>query len=97
MVLTRWFGVTLSDADRCPANEKSDIEAIAEQSLLMQSNAAAQQHRSLCRGTHASGICVRAQFEIADLTVDRAPDLAARLAKGIFGESWRISRCRAVR
>ena len=86
MVLTRWFGVTVSDADRCPANEKSDIEAIAEKSLLMQSNAAAQQHRSLCRGTHASGICVRGQFEIPDLSVGRAPELAARLAKGIFAK-----------
>jgi hypothetical protein len=84
MVLTRWFGVTLSDNDRCPASEKSDIEAIAARSLLMQSSAAAQQHRSLCRGTHASGICVRAEFEVSDLSVGRAPELAARLAKGIF-------------
>ena len=84
MVLARWFGVTVSDADRCPAAEKSNIEAIAEKSLLMQSDAAARQHRSLCRGTHASGICVRAQFEIPDLFIDRAPELAARLAKGIF-------------
>ena len=86
MVLTRWFGVTESDADRNVAREKSDIEEIAEKSLLMQSNAAAQQHRSLCRGTHASGVCVRAQFEIFDVTVGRAPDLAARLAKGIFAK-----------
>src|SRR5882724_1396312 len=86
MALTRWFGVTESDADRNVAREKSDIEEIAEKSLLMQSNAAAQQHRSLCRGTHASGVCVRAQFEIFDVTVGRAPDLAARLAKGIFAK-----------
>src|SRR5438552_8213521 len=84
MVLTRWFGVTESDADRNVAREKSDIEEIAEKSLLMQSNAAAQQHRSLCRGTHASGVCVRAQFEIFDVTVGYGPDLAARLARGIF-------------
>src|SRR6266481_1294439 len=84
--LTRWFGVTESDTDRNPAREKADIEAIAEKSLLMQANAAAQQHRPLCRGTHASGVCVRAQFEIFDLTVDRAPELAARLAKGIFAK-----------
>src|SRR5450631_1206600 len=86
MVLTRWFGVTLSDNDRCPASEKSDIEAIAARSLLMQSSAAAQQHRSLCRGTHASGICVRAEFEVSDLSVGRAPELAARLAKGLFAK-----------
>src|SRR6266568_7158853 len=86
MALTRWFGVTESDADRMTATEQSDIAEIAEKSLLMQTNAATQQHRSLCRGTHASGVCVRAQFEIADVTVGRAPELAARLAKGVFAK-----------
>jgi hypothetical protein len=84
MALTRWFGVTESDADRCPAREKADIDEIARKSLLMQQNAATAQHRSLCRGTHASGVCVRAQFEIFDVAAKRAPELAARLAKGIF-------------
>jgi hypothetical protein len=86
MLLTRWFGVTESDADRCVAREKTDIEEIAEKSLLMQSNAAAQQHRSLCRGTHASGVCVRAQFEVFDVAAGRPPELAVRLAKGIFAK-----------
>jgi hypothetical protein len=86
MVLTRWFGVTVSDADRSVATEKSDIEQIAAKSLLMQANAATTQHRLLCRGTHASGVCVRAQFEIFDVTAKRAPELAARLAKGIFAK-----------
>jgi hypothetical protein len=82
--LTRWFGVTESDADRNPAREKADIEAIAEKSLLMQANAAAQQHRPLCRGTHAKGVCARARFEVFDVTVGREPALARRLAQGIF-------------
>jgi hypothetical protein len=82
--LTRWFGVTDSDADRSVATEKSDIEEIARKSLLMQASAATKQHRTLCRGTHASGVCVRAQFEIFDVNVKHAPALAARLAKGIF-------------
>jgi hypothetical protein len=86
MALTRWFGVTESDAERCPAREKADIDEIAEKSLLMQKNAATAQHRSLCRGTHASGVCVRAQFEIFDVGAKRAPELAARLAKGIFAK-----------
>jgi len=86
MVLTRWFGLTESDADRNVAREKSDIEEIAEKSLLMQSNAAAQQHRSLCRGTHAGGVCVRAQFEVFDVSAGRTPELAARLAKGVFAK-----------
>jgi hypothetical protein len=84
MTVTRWFGVTESDTQRCPAREKADIDEIAVKSLLMQKNAATAQHRSLCRGTHASGVCVRAQFEIFDVTAKYTPELAARLAKGIF-------------
>jgi hypothetical protein len=84
MALTRWFGVTESEAQRCPAREKADIDEIAAKSLLMQKNAATAQHRALCRGTHASGVCVRAKFEVFDTAVGRAPELAARLAKGIF-------------
>jgi hypothetical protein len=86
MELTRWFGVTVSDADRRVVTEKSDIEEIAERSLLMQMNAAKTQHRSLCRGTHASGVCVRAQFEIFDVAAKRPPELATRLATGIFAK-----------
>jgi len=86
MVLTRWFGVTVSDADRSVATEKSDIEEIAKKSLLMQANAATAQRRSLCRGTHASGVCVRGRFEIFDAAANRAPELVARLAKGIFAK-----------
>src|SRR5437764_11501988 len=82
--LTRWFGVTESDADRDPAREKADIEAIIEKSLLMQANAAAKQQRSLCRGTHAKGVCTRAEFEVFEVTVGHEPALATRLAKGIF-------------
>jgi hypothetical protein len=84
VLLTRWFGVTESDADRSPAREKADIEEIVEKSLLMQSNAAAKQHRPVCRGTHAKGVCARAQFEVLDVTAERPPALASRLAKGIF-------------
>jgi hypothetical protein len=86
MALTRWFGVTESAAQRCPAREKADIDEIAERSLLMQKNAATAQHRSLCRGTHASGVCVRGQFEIFDVADKRAPGLGSRLAQGIFAK-----------
>jgi len=86
MALTRWFGVTESDAQRCPAREKADIDEIAVKSLLMQKNAATAQHRSLCRGTHASGVCVRGQFEIFDVAAKRAPELGRRLAQGIFAK-----------
>jgi hypothetical protein len=84
--LTRWFGVTESDADRDPAREKADIEEIAKKSLLMQANAAAKQQRSLCRGTHAKGVCARAQFEVFDVTDGREAALARRLANGMFAK-----------
>jgi hypothetical protein len=82
--LTRWFGVTGSDAERDLAREQSDIEEIVEKSLLMQANAAAKQHRPLGRGTHAKGVSARAQFEVFDVTIGRDRQLGARLAKGIF-------------
>jgi hypothetical protein len=84
LFLTRCFGVTGSDAERNLAAEESVIEEIVERVLMMQANAAAQQHRPLCRGTHAKGVCVRAQFEVLDVAVGRDSVLAARLAKGIF-------------
>jgi hypothetical protein len=84
LFLTRWFGVTGSDADRDFIREQSEIEQITEKSLLMQANAAAKQHRPLGRGTHVKGVCARAQFEVLDVTAGRDPGLAARLAKGIF-------------
>jgi hypothetical protein len=86
MALTRWFGVTDNDAQRCPAREKADIDEIATKSLLMQKNAATAQHRSLCRGTHASGVCMRAQFEIFDNVAEHPAELKTRLARGIFAK-----------
>jgi hypothetical protein len=82
--LTRWFGVTGSDSERDLAREASDIEEIVRRTLKVQATAAAQQHRPLARGTHAKGICARAQFEVLDVTAGRDPQLAARLAKGMF-------------
>jgi hypothetical protein len=84
LFLTRHFGVTASDADRDRAGEPALIEKIMEKSLEMQANAAAKQKRPLARGTHAKGVCVRAQFEVFDVTSGGNRELAARLAKGIF-------------
>jgi hypothetical protein len=84
MFLTRWFGVTESDAERNFAGEKSRVEEITAKSLLMQTNAASQQHRALCRGTHAKGVCARARFEVFDGALERDPVDAVRLAQGIF-------------
>ena len=84
--LTRWFGVTGSDSERNLARESSDIEEIVRTTLKVQATSAAEQHRALARGTHAKGVCARAQFEVLDVTVGRDPQLAARLAKGIFAK-----------
>jgi hypothetical protein len=84
LFLTRWFGVTGSDAERDAAREQSDIKEITERVLLMQANAAARQRRPLQRGTHAKGVCARAQFEVFELTLKYEGNLAKRLAMGIF-------------
>jgi catalase len=84
LFLTRWFGVTGSAAERSLAREQSDIEEIVEKILVMQAKAAAGQRRPLCRGTHAKGVCVRARFEVFDVTAGRDRALAARLAQGMF-------------
>ena len=86
LFLTRWFGVTGSDSERNLGAEQARIDAIVEKTLLLQKNAADQQHRPLCRGTHAKGVCAQAEFEVFDVTTGRDPVLAARLAKGIFAK-----------
>jgi hypothetical protein len=86
LFLTRWFGVTGSDADRNLAREQADIEEITRTSLLLQANSAAKQHRPLARGTHAKGVCVRAKFEVFDVAEGRDTALGPRLAKGMFAK-----------
>jgi hypothetical protein len=86
LFLTRWFGVTGSEADRDLAAEPAIIEKIVERALAMQTNSAAEQRRPLARGTHAKGVCARAQFEILDVTAGRDRALAARLAKGNYAK-----------
>jgi hypothetical protein len=84
--LTRLFGVTGSDSERNLAREQSDIAEIVKTTLLVQAKAATQQHRPLARGTHAKGVCARAQFEVLDVMAGRDPVVGARLAKGMFAK-----------
>src|SRR5277367_5327376 len=84
LFLTRWFGVTASDADRHLEREPAVVTEIIEKSLLLQRISANQQHRPLARGTHAKGVCARAEFEVFDVTAGRDRGLAGRLARGIF-------------
>jgi hypothetical protein len=84
LLLSKWFGVTTRDSERFLDVEQAYAETIVDHVLTMQAEAATKQHRSLCRGTHAKGVCVRAEFEVFDVTIGRDPVLGARLAKGIF-------------
>jgi hypothetical protein len=86
LFLTRCFGVTGSDAERDPSGEQAVIDEITEKVLVLQAKSAAQQNRPLGRGTHPKGICVRAEFEVLDVTVGRDSAMASRLAKGIFAK-----------
>jgi hypothetical protein len=86
LFLTGWFGVTGSDADRNLTAEPAIIDEIVERILVMQTNVGAQQHCPLARGTHAKGVCARAQFEVLDVAAGRDRALAARLAKGIYAK-----------
>jgi hypothetical protein len=71
--------------ERKSATEAADIEEIVRGMLAIQAEAAASAKRPLSRGTHAKGICVRAEFEVLDLRqAPGDPPLAARLAQGIF-------------
>jgi hypothetical protein len=86
LFLTRWFGVTATDADRSLLSEKVIVDQIVEKVLLLQKNSAAQQKRPLSRGTHAKGTSARAYFEVFDVTAGRDRKLAERLARGIFAK-----------
>jgi hypothetical protein len=86
LYLTRWFGVTGTDAERNLDAEQDYIKEIVEKVLLLQAQAAAQQQRPLARGTHAKGVSAEAQFEVFDVTVGRDRAMAARLAKGVFAQ-----------
>src|SRR5450432_1350657 len=84
LFLTKLFGVTESESERNLSAEQACVDAIVERVLVMQKKAATEQNRTLARGTHAKGVCVRAQFEVFDVANGREPRLAERLAKGIF-------------
>jgi hypothetical protein len=65
------------------AGEAADIAEIVQGFLTLQARAAGA-GEPLRRATHAKGVCVRAEFEVLDVTAGRDPALAARLARGIY-------------
>ena len=96
LFLTRWFGVTGSDAERNPDVEQAASRR-SSRSLLMQANAAAEQQRPLGRGTHVKGICARAKFEVFDVTCRARRECWRRGSRRGSFRAGRISRDRAVR
>ena len=77
--------VPLSRFERPSSTEAADIGEIIRGILAIQAQAASATKRPLSRGTHAKGICVRAEFEVYDIrrTLGNS-QLAERLAKGIL-------------
>ncbi|HEY7789273.1 MAG TPA: di-heme-cytochrome C peroxidase [Vicinamibacterales bacterium] len=76
--------------ERKRPSEDEDIAEIVHGILAVQARFAADQHRSLARGTHAKGICARAVFEVFDVRSRIAdPRLASRLARGLFATPGR--------
>jgi len=77
----------LVDFEQNPPTQDDDIERIVQRILTLQATYARAQKRPLARGTHAKGVCARAQFEVFDIVgtaSNRA--LAARLARGMFAK-----------
>jgi hypothetical protein len=67
--------------------EDVDIADIVKGILANQEKTAARQKRPLARGTHAKGVCVRATFEVFDLTSTVGePAMVERLRRGIFAK-----------
>jgi hypothetical protein len=77
--------LTGQPVDHKPATEEAQIAEIVRGFLALQARAAGQE-RPLRRATHAKGLCARAQFEVFDVAAGRDPELAARLAKGIYAK-----------
>jgi hypothetical protein len=71
--------------ERKSPGESADVDEIVRGMQAIQAQAAAAGKRPLARGTHAKGVCMRAEFEVLDVHQTLGdPALAARLAKGIF-------------
>src|SRR5574338_1144850 len=78
-------GIGPTGLERKSSTEDADIDEIVRGMLAIQAQAAAAASRPLSRGTHAKGICVRAEFEVLALRRSPGdPQTAARLAGGIF-------------
>ena len=67
--------------------EDTDIAEIVKGILAIQTMSAARQKRSIARGTHTKGVCVRGTFEVFDpARIVSDPAMAERLPHGIFAK-----------
>jgi hypothetical protein len=83
-----WLSVP--DDEQAKRTEAADIDAIVKGILTLQARDAASQHRPLARGTHAKGVCARAEFEVLDVKATMSDAaLAARLATGFYASPGR--------
>ena len=71
----------MGSVERHPAKDEAEI---VRGFLSVQARTAAEENRSLRRGTHAKGVCARAVFEVLDVATNYNPVLAKRLARGIY-------------
>jgi hypothetical protein len=81
---------TIPNLEHISPSEPADIATIVDGILKLQARDAAAQNRPLARGTHAKGVCARAEFEVLDVmstVADRT--LAARLARGLYATPGR--------
>ena len=75
-------GVTF---ERKLPTEDADVAEIVRDMLIVQAQYASAQKRPLGRGTHTKGVCVRATFEVFDVSRTMGDaDVARRLARGLF-------------
>jgi hypothetical protein len=75
----------ITGLERKSPTEAADVDEIVRGMQAIQAQAAARAKRPLSRGTHAKGICLRAEFEVLDVRrMPGDPALADRLATGIF-------------
>ena len=85
MLAAAFVWQTQPDLEAVSPTEPADIATIVDGILTLQAREAAAERRPLARGTHAKGVCARAEFEVLDVMAtvsDRA--LATRLARGLY-------------
>lgn len=64
--------------------EEAELTRVVDGFLAMQARTATEENRGLRRAVHAKGVCLRGSFEVLQADAGRAPEVARRLARGVF-------------